>query len=230
MSTGVPNDYRYERKFAIAGARLDEVEHHVRHHPALFFQEYAPRVVNNLYLDSPDWRNYHQNVDGHSQRMKLRARWYGPLFGSVPRAVLEQKCKSGHVGTKHSAPLAPFGLGPQTGSRDVRRWLEQSSLPAPLHHAVGHAEPALVNHYRRQYFRSASRQVRLTIDSDLAFYRFHRHANSFLARITAPGFVVVELKYSDAASEEAAAVANALPFRMTRMSKYVFGVNALGAA
>jgi len=86
-----------------------------------------------------------------------------------------------------------------------------------------------VNRYRRHYFCSSDRKVRLTIDSDLTFYRFERHANCFLRRVHVPALVVLELKYSDAASTEAASVANQLPFRMTRMSKYVFGLNAVGA-
>ncbi len=226
--SGVPDHHRYERKFAITGTALTEVEHRVRHHPALFFSEYTPRIDNNIYLDSPELRNYQQNVEGHSHRAKLRARWYGALFGSVPKAVLEQKCKRGHLGAKQSARLMPFEFGNQTSAHTVRRWLAASSLPANLHHEIQHSEPTLVNQYRRQYFRSADRQVRLTIDSALAFFRFQRHENSFLARIEVPTLVVVELKYADAASEEATAVANHLPFRMTRMSKYVFGLKAVG--
>lgn len=227
---GVSDHHRYERKFAITGASLAEVEHHVRHHPALFFTEYAPRIVNNIYLDLPDLRNYQQNVDGHSHRSKLRARWYGQLFGRLPQAVLEQKCRRGHIGTKQSARLGPFEFGPSVSARDVRRWLESSSLPENLRHEVLHAEPTLVNRYRRQYFRSRDRQVRLTIDSELAFFRFQRHANCFLAPVRIPSLVVLELKYSETASEDAVAVANHLPFRMTRMSKYVFGLRAVGAA
>ena len=222
------DNHRYERKFAITEASLAEIEQHVRHHPSLFFAEYAPRTVNNIYFDSPDLRNYHQNVNGHSHRAKLRVRWYGNLFGPVPQAVLEQKSKRGHVGTKQSARLAPFEFGRQTSARDVQEWLEASSLPENLRHETRHAEPTLVNRYRRQYFRSANRQVRLTVDSELAFFRFQRHTNPFLARVETPGVLVVELKYNDAAAEEAVAVANELPFRMTRMSKYVFGLNAVG--
>ena len=226
--SGIADHHRYERKFAITGASLAEIEHHIRHHPALFFAEYAPRTVNNLYFDSPGLWNYHQNVDGHSHRSKLRARWYGQLFGDVLQAILERKSRHGHVGTKQSVRLAPFEFRQSVSAPDVRGWLDRSALPETLRYEARQAEPTLVNHYRRQYFRSADHQVRLTIDSDLAFFRFHRHTNYFLARIEAPRFVVVELKYSDSASEEAAAVANQLPFRMTRMSKYVFGLNAVG--
>jgi len=225
---GVPDHYRYERKFAITGASLAEVEHQVRHHPAIFRREYAARIVNNIYLDSSDLRNYRQNVDGHSRRAKLRVRWYGQLFGAVPRAVLEQKCKHGLMGTKHSAKLAPFDFGPQTTAAVVRRWLATSSLPEHLHHEIHQVEPTLVNQYRRQYFRSADRQVRLTIDSELTFFQFRRHTNSLLARLAVPTLVVLELKYTDAASDFAASVASQLPFRLTRMSKYVFGLNAVG--
>ena len=228
--SGVLDPHRYERKFAITGASLAEVEHYVRHHPALFSVEYAPRIVNNIYLDSPDLRNYHQNVDGHSHRAKLRVRWYGRLFGVLPQAVLERKCKLGHVGTKQSARLAPFEFGRQVSTGDVRRWLANSALPEILRHEISQAEPTLVNHYRRQYFRSGDRQVRLTVDSDLAFFRFQRHGNFFVHRVAVPALVVLELKYSDAATETAGAVANNLPFRLTRMSKYVFGLNAVGNA
>ena len=94
----VPDNCRYERKFAIAGASLSAIEHHVRHHPALFFQEYAPRIVNNIYLDTPDLRNYHQNVEGHSQRTKLRARWYGSLFTPAPPAA--GPCRAPRLGVR----------------------------------------------------------------------------------------------------------------------------------
>jgi hypothetical protein len=224
----VPDTHRYERKFAIEGATLAEVEHHVRHHPALFFPEYAPRIVNNIYLDSPHLQNYWQNIDGHSRRAKLRVRWYGALFGPVPKPVLERKCKTGLLGTKQSAKLNAFEFGERTSAQSVRQLLESSPLPENFRHELRHNEPSLVNRYRRLYFRSADRRVRLTIDSDLSFYRFHRHTNSFLTRVAAPHLVVLELKYADAAGADAANVAGALPFRMTRMSKYVFGLNAVG--
>jgi len=225
---GMADNHRYERKFAISGASLNEVERCVRHHPALFYTEYPSRTVNNIYFDSPTLRNYHQNVDGHSHRAKLRVRWYGPMFGKVTQATLEEKCKQGHVGTKQTARLQPFEFGQQVSTRDVYRWLETSSIPASLRRETHHTEPTLVNHYRRQYFRSADRNLRLTIDSELVFLRFQRHTNLFLARVGVPKLVVLELKYSDAACEQAARAANHLPFRMTRMSKYVLGLNAVG--
>jgi hypothetical protein len=228
--SGIPDTHRYERKFAIEGVTLAEIEHHVRLHPCLFFPEFAPRTVNNIYFDSADLRNYRQNVDGHSERVKLRARWYGALFGAVPNAVLERKCKFGLLGSKQSASLVPFVFGEQTSAQSVQQWLGASSLPDDFRQEALHVEPSLVNRYRRLYFRSADRRVRLTIDSDLAFYRFHRRTNTFLARSEAAGLVVLELKYLDAAAEEASDVAAALPFRMTRMSKYVFGLNAVGTA
>lgn len=225
----VPDTHRYERKFAIANSTLAEVEHRVRHHPALFVQEYAPRIVNNIYLDTAELRNYHQNVEGHGHRAKLRVRWYGKMFGNVPCAVLEQKRKAGHLGTKLSARLAPFEFNQDVSTCDVIDWLEQSSLSPNLLHEVRCSEPTLVNRYRRQYFRSRDRKVRLTLDSDLEFFRFRRHANSFLAKVAAQSLVVLELKYSDAVNEAAASIAGNLPFRMTRMSKYVYGLDAISA-
>src|SRR5882672_3959960 len=99
--------YRYERKFLIEDIAPAEVEAGVRHNPALFYTEYPPRAVNNIYFDSADLRHYHRNVDGHHERVKARIRWYGPLFGQVLHPVLEIKRKQGLLGSKAAARLRP---------------------------------------------------------------------------------------------------------------------------
>jgi len=220
--------FRHERKFAIRGLTASEVTATVRHHPALFFPEFAPRTINNIYFDTPDLRNYHQNVEGDRVRAKLRVRWYGALFGALPKAVLEQKKKLGLLGTKRTAVLRPFEFRPGTAAHAVRDWLAASPLPEDLRRESQMTAPTLVNRYRRSYYRSADRRIRLTVDSELTFCRYQRTSGTLLVRVTLPEVVVVELKYAAAASDLAVEVSNRLPFRMTRMSKYVVGVDAVG--
>ncbi len=219
--------FRHERKFAIGGVPVEAVKATVRHHPALFFAEFAPRTINNIYFDTPDLRNYHQNVEGHRIRSKLRIRWYGELFGALPKAVLEHKKKSGLLGTKRTAALRPFEFRPGTAAHALRDWLAGCLLPEDLRCESQQTAPTLVNRYRRDYYRSADRRIRLTVDSSLAFCRYQRCTGNFLVHAALPG-VVVELKYADAAAGLAADVASRLPFRMTRMSKYVVGLDAVG--
>lgn len=68
---------RYERKFPLAELGQADLEPFLRMHPLAFREVYAPRQVNNIYLDSPDLRCFHDNVAGASQRFKPRLRWYG---------------------------------------------------------------------------------------------------------------------------------------------------------
>lgn len=222
-----PSDARYERKFLIEGLSAVQVEAAVRRNSALFFEEYAPRVVNNIYLDSPDLRHYRANVDGHCLRCKIRIRWYGAMLGRIERPVLEIKHKQGLLGTKSSAPLLPFDLDEHLSTASARTLLRDSPMPDSMRRELDHVEPVLINHYRRRYFRSADRQVRVTVDSELSFRRFHRHGNSYLDRATASRLVVLEMKYSDKATSRAVEIANKFPFRMSRMSKYVFGLDHL---
>src|SRR5262245_57506625 len=101
---------RYERKFIADGHTLAEVLAIVRRHPAAFRQSYPARVVNNVYLDSPALSNYYDHINGVSNRVKTRVRWYGPTSITLEKPVLEQKLKRGLVGGKSSHPLPAFSL------------------------------------------------------------------------------------------------------------------------
>lgn len=199
----------------------------VRQNAALFFEEYPARTVNNVYFDTPELRNYHQNVDGNRDRVKVRIRWYGSLFGLIRHPVLEIKRKRGLLGTKDSAPLPPFELQTRVGGAQIQAWVRGSPLPAMLRRELDPVEPVLLNRYRRHYFRSADRRLRLTVDTNLEFYHMAPHQHSVVHRVQAWPFVVVELKYDDRDHTHAAEALNGLPFRLHRMSKYVFGINLL---
>src|SRR5438128_2681817 len=90
--------FRYERKFVVPREAWSRVESAIRFNPAIFSKAFEPRTVNNLYLDSPALRHYFLNLAGAAERTKVRIRWYGSLFGHVPRPVLEFKCKRGLLG------------------------------------------------------------------------------------------------------------------------------------
>ena len=77
------SDYRYERKFFITSLSRFEVESIVKLHPAIFSEIFHERFVNNIYLDSSDLINFYENIEGQSNRIKIRIRWYGELFGYI---------------------------------------------------------------------------------------------------------------------------------------------------
>lgn len=226
MSARTPS-LRYERKFLVPPRWHSTIGRGIKLNPALFSPIYQPRVVNNIYLDSSALRLYFLNLDGAAQRTKVRIRWYGERLGELARPVLEFKIKHGLLGAKESFPLKPFCLDTAFNSTILAQVLSGSELPANVRHLLRGLEPTLLNCYRRHYYQSADRRYRLTWDSHLEFYRLHRGHNSLLGQAAPCPWQVVELKYDQAHAAGAEQVAGALPFRLTRMSKYVFGVDSL---
>ena len=54
--------FRFERKFIDENSSLTETEHKIKHNPAGFSEIYHSRFVNNIYLDTPDYRFYLDNI------------------------------------------------------------------------------------------------------------------------------------------------------------------------
>jgi len=214
--------YRYERKFYVDGLTMPEMTAVLRHHPAMFRPLYEPRHINNIYLDSTARNFYVDNVEGVADRSKTRIRWYGDLYG-VHAATLELKIKRGFVGRKESYRLPAHEIRPGLSQVAVLGWLRQSGLPDQVRSNISSLRPALVNRYRRRYYLSADGRYRLTVDDDQQFRGFPGGDLSRVARRDRGG-VIVELKYALGDDGDADRVSNAFPFRMTRSSKYVAGL------
>lgn len=231
MAGGPTADYtplrarRYERKFLVEELILHQVLTLVRLHPQMFWAPYPPRYINNLYLDTADLENYHDNVRGAERRRKVRVRWYGELGGTLVGPVLECKFKEGPVGGKLSYPLNGFPLDAAFSGRTLQRAAAVSNLPTIVQQELRTMQVVLLNRYYRHYFASRDGRFRVTVDTELAFYRANGTlGNSLAHRQVDRRGVILELKYDVADEPAAGRVAGFFPFRMTRSSKYVQGM------
>ena len=218
------DSYRYERKFTISELSRHEIREMIRLHPALFLQIYPPRFVNNVYLDSVVLKNYFDTVDGVAERVKIRIRWYGGLFGLIEKPVLEFKIKKGLVGTKKSYPMDPFSLDGDFSSETVACAFQNSDIPEVRKLQLTMLKPTLLNRYHRRYYRSADGNYRVTLDSDMEFYSVGTDSNSHLRKYADFSNTVLELKYDRDKDQAAQDIVNLFSFRMTRNSKYLNGI------
>jgi hypothetical protein len=228
MST-LPSNPRYERKFVTDGLALSEVLALVRRHPAAFRETYPARNVNNLYLDSPEFRDYHDHVNGVARRTKTRVRWYGAWAGRIDTPTLEHKLKQGYVSGKAAHRLPPLSMNGHVSRPDLEAAFDGANLPALTRLALHHLQPSLLNRYQRHYFQSADGRFRLTVDSGLQFAAARQVQSTGVSFCPPAALVVIELKFGLAQAEYAAPVTNALPFRLARCSKYVLGITSLAA-
>ena len=218
-------DFRYERKFLLEGLDRHLVKAMVKSHPGMFSEIYHPRTVNNIYLDSVDFDSYSANVVGISERIKARVRWYGDEMHKIAGPVLEFKIKSGFLGKKDRFTLEPFVLDEGFSSRYFRNFIRESELPGEVKASLAALDVVLLNRYRRTYFLSADKKFRITIDTDMEYYRIAGLRNSYLSRISDRNSGVVELKYDPVDDVRAERITSAFPFRVTKNSKYVQGID-----
>jgi SPX domain protein involved in polyphosphate accumulation len=100
-------------------------------------------------------------------------------------------------------------------------------LPIPVENELLTLYPTLMNRYVRQYFISDDKKIRITLDKDLSFFRIHAGENFFKVSYHLSEDVIMEMKYDPGNETIANDVSQGFPFRITKSSKYVTGVQKL---
>lgn len=224
------NNLRYERKFFISELSKYEIETIVKLHPAMFDEIYYERNVNNIYFDSFDMANFFDNVDGLSQRVKFRIRWYGELLGSIEKPVLEVKIKQGQLGGKLHYPLDSFCLDENLTNDKMREIISVANIPTELKYILLSLNYTLLNRYTRKYYQSKDKKYRITIDSNMKYVQLSHLYNTYLNELVDYSNNILELKYDKEDDEGARIITGHFLFRMTKSSKYVTGIEMLHQA
>lgn len=208
---------RYERKYRIEVLSPDLVSQGLKLHPIGFRQLYPERQVNNIYFDSIGFTTYKENVAGLEQRQKFRVRWYGNDVLNIENAVLEIKLRQNNLGDKISIPITAFSF------------LNISELIAQVNHLCpktsGVLRPTLFNSYQRKYWVSPDNLFRITVDTQLKYAPMI--PEPFIGRqLLHERFVsILELKYDELHDSKADRITQYLPYRLSKNSKYVNGIN-----
>lgn len=206
---------RYERKYRIEQVDRRLILQILRLHPAGLTQLYPDRQINNIYFDTPGLTTYKENVMGIANRDKYRVRWYGWDPTQIQKPILEIKHRRNNVGTKTFHPMGVFSM--EELQPLVQAVNQHSGTTAPL-------LPTLQNSYKRAYFSTPDQKFRLTLDWDLA-YASMRACRKFTKHQQKESNVhILELKYEQELEQEADRITQFLPFKSTKNSKYVTGV------
>jgi len=219
--------HRYERKFCFSTLSRNDIEVIIKHHPMRFYEVYPQRFVNNIYLDTIGMDNYFDNVDGVSKRIKVRIRWYGDLMGAVEKPKLELKIKNNMLGTKLSYKLSKLSIDKELSKSKINNIFEISDVPLYMLLYLKSLNLTLMNQYNRKYYRSIDGKYRITVDTNLGYYKLSQLNNTFLHSIVNKDEIIIELKYDKDYDEQAKKVTSHFPFRISKNSKYVEGVKRL---
>ena len=215
---------RYERKFILPKAHFVNCEAFVRSLPLLFQKTHASRQVNNIYFDTRNLDCLNDTIDGEAQRFKVRVRWYGSFF-EKNNYQMEIKSKMNLLGYK-----SVFNLGQNKVdsvnlfSRSLTDFCGKK-LPTELELKCLNFNTTLANSYYRDYYLSACKSLRLTVDKNIKALPL-RYRNSF-PRFTPikQDLTIIEVKFEPNAFDVFCRLANQLPIRFSRFSKYEMGMH-----
>jgi hypothetical protein len=219
--------FRYERKFVEEERSYEEVKNWILTHPQLFSPLYFPREINNLYFDTPGFDFYQDNVEGEMNRKKIRIRWYGDREGPHPTVALEYKIKRGLLGTKKTYYLHDYVGAAVWTPRKLFAWLQEQYLPFPILHELKNLRPVLLNHYTREYFSNEDQSIRITLDKNVRYQAFPSFPTLYSSPRRGGKGIIMEIKYSPQLEEQVQSSVQHFPFRLSKSSKYVSGMQTI---
>lgn len=197
---------RYERKYRITASGYESVRHELLSNPAAFSEAYPDRMVNSIYYDDINYTAYNDNLLGKADRVKYRVRWYGPSLDNIEQPILEKKIKMSLLGTKEYKNLSKFSLNHSPPSLSDLYYSNQ-------------LYPHVLVRYLRTYLESMDGLLRATIDRELNYY------NLIDGRLTEQVYsddaIILEIKYGQEDEAIANSCMQAIPYRLTKNSKYV---------
>jgi|APSaa5957512622_1039677.scaffolds.fasta_scaffold25202_2 SPX domain protein involved in polyphosphate accumulation len=221
-------DLRYDLKMVFDALRLAEVRSWVFAHSYAFRKAFPYRYVNNIYFDTPQWDMLGAHLDGEEKRAKVRYRWHGQTW-SPSQGQIELKHKQGNLGYKKQQSLFG-GL-----ILDKRNWTEiiqqlKDQVDAEFQDLFDVFFPVLVNRYRREYYVSADKTVRITLDYKMeVFMQIFSSKPNIKHEDILRNNVVIEIKAEQAYHQKIVNVLAELPLYSQQHSKYLNGLEYLWA-
>jgi len=126
---------------------------------ALFKKMYNTRIVNSIYFDTFSHKNVWDNINGFSNRKKIRVRWYNKIKNSD--VFIEIKEKKNFVTKKKVQKLGKFSTLDELNlyfKSDVFLNHEYFDL-----HKENLSQTIQIQ-YEREYYISTNNKLRITID------------------------------------------------------------------
>ena len=128
-----------------------------------FCKQYPNRKVNSIYFDDINYSLILENLDGVSEKKKIRVRWYGEE-NKLINPILEIKRKKGFVTNKESYQINELNELKFNDYKNLDLIKNTVNLKSKIKTII---YPILTTNYDRQYFISNNGIVRATVDYNL---------------------------------------------------------------
>tara|TARA_S200000501_G_C20715720_1_gene696143 strand:- start:174 stop:848 length:675 start_codon:yes stop_codon:yes gene_type:complete len=207
---------RFERKWIYRSKNYLALVNSLFRSDLFFTTQFPNRKVNSIYFDDYNFSSIRENLDGVSNKKKIRIRWYGEK-NKLISPYLEEKTKKGSETVKKSFIINElhnenfFNLN----SLEVIKELINKKIKSKKI-----LYPVLSTHYERQYFISNYSNIRATVDYNLqSIYLKNMSQTNVVKNFTKN--CILELKYSTYLDKFIRKKLKNITLRLSKNSKFV---------
>ena len=149
----------------------------------MFIKTFSERTVNSFYFDTENYKDVWDNINGYSDRKKIRLRWYDDLKNS--EVFIEKKEKKNFITHKEVSIIGNFGnfnlLNKFINSQDFKKY--------DLKYSNNNLKKTILVEYKRNYYELPNKKLRVTVDNNIKI--FYNYPLGFINLDK----TIVELKY-----------------------------------
>ncbi len=218
MSLHNSEEHRYEVKVPLQKGQFIHFENVLKSLGLYPKRVYQDRLVHSIYLDTPKFTSYIDNISGASNRIKVRLRYYDR---DIKNLRLEYKIKNNKASTKNVIEIANKEELDISKYESLKKlFSKESDIPKEILSLY----PVLEVEYKRSYF-ILSKDIRMTVDREIRYKKLYPVKSASF--VSSPVYSVVEFKYPLSMQSEFKKLLYNMPFRIFRHSKYVIGMDTV---
>ena len=183
----------------------------------LFFKKHYPkRRVNSIYFDTSNYTSIRENLDGVSNKKKIRIRWYGN-YKKLVNPVLEIKSKKGSETKKESFNINELNNLKFPDLKNLEIIKDIVNLKTNSKKTI---HPILTTNYDREYFISDNNKIRATIDYNLkSVYLKNLSQLDIIKNFSSA--CILEFKYSTKLDKYVRENLKNITLRLSKNSKFI---------
>lgn len=212
---------RFEIKYDASHLNTNQIAGLIERHPCRFSLVRENNIINNIYFDTVNFNHISDNIEGLSDRIKIRFRWYGSQKPKIENATCEFKIKRAATGTKDRFRLPAFDYNYIYNEKRLK-CLIKSIETARYSSQIAKVYPCIRNVYKRSEYIDWSKKIRLTMDTDISSFAI----GSDLSVFNNPS-QIIEVKFQSDLFPLPWNGEGAFNLRQTKSSKYVSGATAV---
>ena len=207
---------RFERKWVFRSKNYLSLINSLLRSDLFFTNQYPNRKVNSIYFDDLNFSSIRENLDGVSNKKKIRVRWYGKK-NILIKPQLEIKSKKGAETTKKNYSMNELNNLKFTDYTNLEKINDLVNLKVKSKKII---KSLLSTHYEREYFVSNDSKIRATVDYNLqSIYLNNLSQLNIIKNFNKA--CILELKYPTKLDKFVRQKLKNITLRLTKNSKFV---------